>query len=377
MSLSDLGRRVAELQDREPVPPLNLPGLLRRRPPRRAPSLVAALAAVAAVLVGLWLGRHERGALTYQVGDGPGAAGRPIDASAAPLPLRFSDGTLLELERGSAARVDELDERGATLIIERGLVRAKVIHTETSRWRVLLGPFEVEVTGTTFDASWSPEEARLRVKVLEGSVVVRGPLNGGPRSLRRGDELVITHEERQAVVEPVASAPAPLASARAALPSASIAVVDGPADWRELATRGDDAAAFRLVEPRLDALAAQLSPADMLRLVHVARRGGGGAAVPGLLQKLRERFPGSEEAASAAFLLGRAASGAQAARWLQTYLAEAPSGPFAREALGRWMEAEVASGQLDAARGLARQYLAQYPRGPHASYATQLLAPAP
>ena len=62
---------------------------------------------------------------------------------------------------------------------------------------------------------------------------------------------------------------------------------------------------------------------------------------------------------------------------IETALREDPSGPLARETLGRTMEARSRSGDADGARALARQYLQRYPKGPHAAFATRLLKESP
>jgi TolA-binding protein len=92
---------------------------------------------------------------------------------------------------------------------------------------------------------------------------------------------------------------------------------------------------------------------------------------------LRRRFPGGGHSAFAAFELGRLhfdQLGAyhEATRWLNTYLAEQPSGPLAREALGRVMEAESKSGNASEARRTAELYLSRYPTGPHQKLARSL-----
>jgi TolA-binding protein len=87
----------------------------------------------------------------------------------------------------------------------------------------------------------------------------------------------------------------------------------------------------------------------------------------------RERFPGTADAAQAAFLLGRSAAPAVAARWFDEYLREAPGGPFAREAAGRLVESHSRAGNHAAARQAASVYLQRYPNGPHAAFARSII----
>lgn len=92
---------------------------------------------------------------------------------------------------------------------------------------------------------------------------------------------------------------------------------------------------------------------------------------------LRSRFPGSDQAADAAFMLGRmdfhAHSYASAAAWLETYLRENPDGRFARGATGRLIEAYDRLGDRALLRSAATRYLSRYPDGPHAARAREAL----
>ena len=93
-----------------------------------------------------------------------------------------------------------------------------------------------------------------------------------------------------------------------------------------------------------------------------------------MLSRLRARFANSEEAAVAAFQLGRVTGGgAASAQWFRTYLNERPGGKLAREASGRLLEALHRSGNSTEARAAAKRYLARYPSGPHADFAARIL----
>ena len=97
------------------------------------------------------------------------------------------------------------------------------------------------------------------------------------------------------------------------------------------------------------------------------------------LRVLRQRFPGTMDAATAAFKLGLVAferehAYAEAARWFQTYLREQPSGPLMGDSFGRLMEARLRGGDLPGARSQAQQYLRRFPEGPYASEARGILS---
>ena len=91
----------------------------------------------------------------------------------------------------SSARVAARDARGAQVVVERGHARFDVVHRARTRWRVAAGPFEIAVTGTSFDVDW-PASSRhtLVVDLHAGSVIVRGGLAGDGLSLRAGQRLV-------------------------------------------------------------------------------------------------------------------------------------------------------------------------------------------
>jgi TolA-binding protein len=93
------------------------------------------------------------------------------------------------------------------------------------------------------------------------------------------------------------------------------------------------------------------------------------------LAAIRQRFAGTTQAATAAFLIGRMSEGSPAAAvfWHETYLAEAPSGRFAPEAYGRRMVALRKSGNEAAARQAASAYLKSFPKGPYAGVAREMV----
>jgi TolA-binding protein len=157
----------------------------------------------------------------------------------------------------------------------------------------------------------------------------------------------------------------------------------GATDWRLAARAGDFASAYRSIGSKhFDDVCNHAGAEDLFLLSDVARHSGAVGQAKAALQRLRARFPHDVLAARAAFGLGRIAfddthSYAEAATLFETALREDPSGPLARETLGRTMEARSRSGDADGARALARQYLQRYPKGPHAAFATRLLKESP
>ncbi|MEJ7733712.1 MAG: FecR domain-containing protein [Polyangiaceae bacterium] len=389
----------------------------------------AGVAAAAAVAVTLLLTRPS-GSLTFQVGDhfGGGEAGAVGAWLAAPpgqsLPLRFSDGTAIELRPEARARVARSDADGAEIVLERGHAHAEVVHRDKSRWDVDVGPFEVRVTGTRFDVSWDPVTEVFELVLEEGSVRIAGPLLGEGRPVVAGETVrVSVKEERLEITAggrprrsaaatatsepqpgdppaaaspaaPAPDAPAPVAANEGApidldqiAPDPSAVANTAPARprvrWRELAVAGRYDEALAAAEKLgFDDVCTIASAADLMLLGDTARLARNGARGSQALLALRERFPRDPRAAMAAFVQGKIAfdqRGAygDAARWFEVYLREQPAGPVAREAAGRLIEARVKAGNASGARTAASQYLRAYPLGPHAELARRLLAASP
>ncbi|WP_437595704.1 tetratricopeptide repeat protein [Sorangium sp. So ce590] len=375
------------------------PGAARLGPSRPrwiAPAAFVTLAGACAVLLLVLL--PSSASLSFAVGSAQGQVGTWIAATAdAPLPVRFSDGTSLALDANARARVVAADARGARVLLEGGRLTATVTHAATSTWSFNVGPFDVLVTGTRFELSWSPVREELKLVLREGSVSVSGPLVGGRRTVSAGETLEVFCQQRRfeltrgepragappppssTPIAPAASGPAPAATGdRAIVPKAADASPRRPS-WRDLVAADEYKEAMTAAEAEgFDGLVARASAADLLMLADVARFSGKPARAAAALTVTRSRFAGSGEAATAAFHLGRMAfdqrrSYAEAERWFGVYLAEQPGGSFAQEALGRVIECRELTGSASGAREAARRYLARYPAGPHAAHAKSLL----
>jgi TolA-binding protein len=424
--LSALGRHVADLQDRAPEARLDRARGKARllaagaeprfagRPRALVLPLAAALAAV--VLAAVVLVVRPRDPLRFDLGTAePGAVGAWVAAPrGAARPIRFSDGSLLVLAPEGRARVTSVDADGAEVALERGALEVSVVHREHTRWTLRSGPFQVHVIGTRFDLRWDADAERLDVALREGAITVSGPVVGDARAVRAGERLTISKttlevgsidgapDNAPPAAAPAGDAPAPApiapsapiaplpplppptavrGHASAAVPTAAPATPEEEAPgWRALAheARYKDALAAAEREG-FDGLCASAGAGDLRALGDVARLGGSSARASQALRALRSRFPGTAEAASAAFLLGRMAQDqgrdyAGAAGWLTRYLGEQPGGEFAADAAGRLVEVEDRMGDEAAARRAAERYLAAYPNGSHAAYARSVLA---
>ena len=368
---------------------------------RRPLAIGVALGAVAAALI-LWP-RAE--SLHFAVGEdrSPGEIGlwgaAPEEAK---TPILFSDGTRVLLQASARARVVSVGEHGARIVVERGTLSADVIPRPDNDWTMIGGPFEIRVTGTSFDATWDPDREVLEVTMREGHVVIRGACLDRERALSRGESATLSCRpllaprasgaKASGAASPVASAseghlalPDIARSGRRTEPEPLPNAVENaplpPPTWRELARRSEYKQAIVAAEAEgFGMLCETLSAADLLELGTTARLAGRSARASEAYAAIRRRFSGTDPAATAAFHLGQMAfDGArafpEAHRWFQTYLAERSGGALAAEALGRTMEAEQRMGDLAQARETATRYIASYPNGAHAALARSLLAP--
>lgn len=454
MDMEHLGRQIAREEDalrarpplsnvrpevRARLDELELPEAKHRSSLRWPLALggTAALGALAAAAV-LWLvpSEHTPQLIGVKIGDGdvPGTIGTFVEApSGSAVPIRFSDGTRVDVTPSSRARIAELWPNGAHLLLENGLAQVNVKHLPNAAWRVSAGPFAVKVVGTKFDVRWTPEQDAFELDLHEGHVEISGcvfgqnyELNAGQRavaSCRQGRLSVGVQSEVRSQAEPTAEQPvealaeelqpaaaddgvgtpvtsgtsvmapadAPSTAARlpgearsraAAARSRNLAARQRARDvserWRVLAEAGHYPEALSVVQS-VGFLAAckGADASELLLLSDLARYGRDYDAAAQALHLLRQRFGGSRQAARAAFALGKLqfdqdGSYSEAAWWFRTYLREQPGGALAREASGRLLEATSRSGDAAAARDLAADYLREYPSGPHAALATSL-----
>jgi hypothetical protein len=411
--LMRLGREVASEQDRALAQDLSLGSVRARviaRPARRPTharswGLAVALASLAAA-VALYVAWRPRAPLGASLGDRPLAVGEWVSATEADAPhIHFSDGSEVALSPGSRARLATLDAAGAHLVLESGNADVRVTPHHNARYRVSLGPFAVDVTGTRFDVGFRPSDELFTLTLHEGKVVVSGCVLGEGRTLLAGETLKAScrtgHFEisalgAQAVPSPSAAAAASVealateetaAAPTEAAPESSKAPVVAPVapvtpavSWQSLSKQGRFADAYGLIESDGFGVAvARASAAELALLGDTARFAGKPQDALTAYQALRSRAAGTSAAKQAAFSIARVhfdqrASYAEAARWFRTYLAEQPGGPPAREAEGRLMESLSRAGDRAGARAVAKGYLEKYAHGPHERVARQLLS---
>jgi hypothetical protein len=342
----------------------------------------AAAFALAAGGVAYKLGRNDaRTALAAAV-----PSGEWISTTASTAEERkFEDGSSVRLENASSARVQFASASGGLVHLDRGAVRLKVHHRDGSTWRVAAGPYEVEAIGTEFTVDWvASRDKPLRVSVTEGTVAVRGPAFGGTRFVSAHQMVEVSAHEAPATDASAGPTPVSVESL-AAEPEATAVEDEQPSStahatrgtepsWRDLEAKGKYGDSVKAAERRgLGGIYQAGTADDLLALARASRYASRSDIAREALMACRARFAGSQQAAMSAFLLGRSASGSQAAEWFSAFLKEQPNSALAREALGRLIEAYQASGDRASARSAAERYLRSYPDGPHATLARDAL----
>ncbi len=139
----------------------------------------------------------------------------------APLPIHFSDGTLVELQPNARARVVGVGRAGADVVIESGRAQVDVAPAHfrvpgESPWRLSLGPFSVEAMGTRFDVEWDPRSDNFELDLHEGSVTVSGCERDRSITVVAGQGVRASCSRKQWTVLPLAE----LAASESPAPSA-------------------------------------------------------------------------------------------------------------------------------------------------------------
>jgi hypothetical protein len=311
--------------------------------------------------------------------------------------VRFSEGSTFTLTPGTRGQLRALDKNGAHLAVHDGTVSLGITPSPAHRWSVEAGPFLVTVKGTVFTVSWDALNERFELRLRRGRVLVTGPVVNGGLELRAGQRLVVSLPRSESVIsdEPPEAADGPpeaLApgSARAAAPpsgarqsSRRVAVVVPKATpghrWAaDLASGHWDRILAEVERDGVDATLENAPSEDLFALADAARYRRRGELARAALLAQRRRFPRAPRSLDAVFLLGRAeelreqGTEAQAIAWYDEYLALAPSGPYAAEALGRKMILTKEMSGAAQARPIAREYLLRFPAGSYAGSARAL-----
>ncbi len=357
----------------------------------------------AAVLVGVvafeWR-KRDGSALTFEADGVAESTHAAIAADAGHVvDLHFSDGSAFDVEPGTLVRVESSSSSGARLSLLEGKTVAHVVHRAKSSWSVTAGPFEVQITGTRFGASWDAAKRRLSVELYEGSVQVVGGSFVAPIAVRAGQRLeagtgsdnwLLTSLDgpNGASATPPRSTGAALAVDHTAPEDADAGVAENDLaphsatprafDWTPLLERADFERIVREANDYgIERCLATCTAQNLRTLADSARYLGRFPLAERTLLALRSRSPA--EAATAAFLLGRLEESrdpAQALSWYERHLREAPNGTYSAEAWAGKMRMLLQIGGRAAARPAAERYLTRFPNGVRAAAAREILSNA-
>jgi ferric-dicitrate binding protein FerR (iron transport regulator) len=411
--------RMAQEASIDPLTQSEQAGLLRfeaaiaeRKMQRHAPSKrswgfkVAAVLAAAAMTAIVLFANKRSSMQAFEVANGTVSSSGYIRPTAPEgARVRFAGGTEVVLEAGARTRVAEVYAQGARILLEEGKARLNVIPRPDAKWLVEAGPYTLQVTGTVFDVAWLGQEESLDLWLREGSVMVTGPLATQGFVVRAGQRLVARVRENQLLLDgqpsedfrirlsdrtvdpPVADVPEPAHPVvpKAARSTEGRAAGGGGSDegrapsWSKRLASGDFDGILADAERRgLDNVMSKGARTDLAVLADAARYARRFDLARRTLLVERERFAGSVQANEAAFFLGglaesEAAPVTSALEWYERYLAESPQGTYASQAWGRKLMIVHRLRGREAAKPLALGYLNQYPKGPYARYAKNLL----
>jgi len=218
-------------------------------------------------------------------------------------------------------------------------------------------------------ASETPRPAAVRPRLRRRLALVTP---GGPGPEPRLDA---TPSATDVPAPDAASALSPPPLARASSPAAP---KWRARNWPARMAAGEGSAVIADAEwVGVDATMHQADAGDLSALADAARYAGRSDLAERAFMATRHRFAGSSRAHAAAFLLGRMADdrgdAAAGLRWYRAYLAEAPTGPYAAEALGRQMLIVKRSLGREAALPIAQEYLGRFPNGTYLLEARALI----
>jgi hypothetical protein len=381
----------------------------RQRLQRRLTAASAAAVVCAGALTASYLHRTPTGEKPIEYRVAGNALPAPIGKYVAPLPkqplaLRFSEGSVVELEPGARARVARTTTHGATVLIETGGANVNVVHRPATDWTILAGPYTVHVTGTAFNLDFEASSQRFELKMQSGVVSVEGPGLSHPVEVRRDQKFVhyvgdpnFERREFDRATESLAAHEA--AGTAEANPSEVIPTADAPALRRAIGTtsenstakessrtgwaadvaRGEYAAVLRKAKEKgWTQVLEESNTADLMAVANAARFLGRTDSSREAVDALRRRFKGTFAAQSATYLLGRLVeptSSKEAINWYLQYEREAPNGALVAEAAGRRLLLLQAAGDRSGTERLAREYVSRFPDGPYAGVARKIVLP--
>jgi transmembrane sensor len=292
----------------------------------------------------------------------------------------FSDGSVAEASSSDTELRVEQDTADHVVTKLRGGALFHVVPNHERTFEVRAGDVRVRVLGTVFSVQQLPsgqtqvlvERGRVEVAWLGGATLLEAG-HGGTFPPAAGAESEPEGQGATGALTPPAAPPA--AGPHLGVPSRA---ASSGSTWRDDARAGDYAKAYEELNARgRDSV--RDDPSDLLLAADVARLSAHPEEAIRPLRAVCDRHASDRRAPIAAFTLGRvlldelgrpveAASAFRKARVLW------PAGPLAEDALAREGDAWERAGRSDDARGAARDYVARYPQGRHATAMRKILA---
>ncbi len=370
------------------------------RSARRRRRVAVGAAAIIMMIVGVGLtGSRVRSNgpaadLSYRVDDlSPPSGGYVLAPPTAESLLAFSDGSKVRMAARSRGRVVQVTDRGARFSLEEGKAAVDIVPRPRAQWLFEAGPFLVTVRGTSFTVAWNPVDAVFDVRLENGAITVASPVAGPEIQLRVGQTLRVSLRDQTSTigttatgdVSSVAGPPPIVASASLAPPPATApAPLPDSGRWSH---RGwtvaveENRSADVVADADRRGLATVLERADsedLWALANAARYAGRYSLAGSALLAQRKRFPASDRARDAAFLLGRLHDDDRngpddALGWYDRYLVEARDGIHVSDALGRKMTLLERWNRHAESLTIAEQYLQKFPGGFYGNAARALL----
>ncbi|MCP4603684.1 MAG: hypothetical protein GY847_24730 [Proteobacteria bacterium] len=304
----------------------------------------------------------------------------------------FPEGSKIDLLEDTGARIVEMTPRVRTVQIEHGSARMDVKHQQDVLWVVRAGPYSVEVTGTAFDIGWAPKKGELHLTMRKGHVRVRGPGVEEPMTVVAGN--VLTAWSSNARIELVGNAKGKFQTGageetppKNVKPAREVPEIEPVVDSRHgtFPKRNTDKSKetvrkkSAITKKEQNADSSLLTCAQLWKQSNELRFAGDHDEAQKSFGQLRDSCPGTPKAVMASLILGRMAFDIAkdytvAEMWFDTYLAESHGNGPIREVRGRLLECSVRLNRNKRATEEAIKYLAQYPDGPHAAIAKDVLA---
>jgi ferric-dicitrate binding protein FerR (iron transport regulator) len=321
--------------------------------------------------------------------------GQLIATEDRPAALAFSDESRIELRPYTTLRVHVEEGSRVVTRLAQGELLVHVEHHAETDYRFRAGTYEVRVVGTAFSLGYQPESQQLDVSMSEGRVTIVDA-GGRERFLSAGESLHLPERRvgeasspsgsmQPSALETTTPSPAKAGSAGVgpaaggqAGPTVPGEVKSASESYRTLAAAGR----FQQIVTSAKATGLenvfQSKPASELQeLAQAARYTGELGLAERTWKELQTRYRSQEAGQNASFFLGRLAEQrgrqSEALRQYDVYLASAPRGVFAAEALGRKMLIVQSTQGSAAAKPVAAEYLKRFRSGAYSGAARELV----